>query len=90
MSDAAPPGPVRAVPGDVREPERMSLADPVPQTQAFTCPRCQGEVDEAWYGPCTTCRGDLRDAYAGLARDVASVDYEPKMNVTPNAVATKD
>ena len=67
----------------------MSLADPVPDTQAFTCPRCESEVTEAWYGPCGWCRGELRAAQAGEARDVA-VDYEPKMNVTPNAVATKD
>ncbi|WP_421119993.1 hypothetical protein ACE2AJ_01140 [Aquihabitans daechungensis] len=67
----------------------MSLADPVPDTQAFTCPRCAADVTEAWYGPCTSCRAQLRAAQAGEARDVA-VDYEPKMNVTPNAVATKD
>ncbi len=75
---------------DVREPERMSLADPVPATQAFTCPRCQADASEDWYGPCTSCRAELRGAYAGEARTIAAVDYEPKMNVTPNAVATKD
>jgi len=26
----------------------------------------------------------------GEARAIDAVDYEPKMNVTPNAVATKD
>ena len=67
----------------------MSLAEPVPETQTFTCPRCRGEATEAYYGPCTTCRADLRAAQAGEARDV-SVDYVPKMNVTPNAVASKD
>jgi hypothetical protein len=68
----------------------MSLTDPVPQTRAFACPRCQAEVEEHWYGPCTNCRTELRGAYAGLAREVATTDYVPKMNVTPNAVATKD
>jgi hypothetical protein len=68
----------------------MSLADPVPVDQTFSCPRCQTEVTEGWYGPCTGCRGELRGAYAGLARDVEQAAYEPKMNVTPNAVATKD
>jgi hypothetical protein len=77
------------VTGDLREPARMSLADPVPATQTFTCPRCETEVDEAWYGPCRSCRAELRGTVMGEARDVA-VDYEPKMNVTPNAVATKD
>ena len=50
----------------------MSLTDPVPETQTFTCPRCAQEVTEGWYGPCTSCRGDLRASYAGLARDVAA------------------
>ena len=67
----------------------MSLTDPVPDTQTFTCPRCETEATEAYYGPCTPCRGELRAAQAGEARDVA-VDYVPKMNVTPNAVASKD
>jgi len=67
----------------------MSIADPVPDTQTFTCPRCDDEVTETWYGPCSACRAALRADLAGQAREVA-VDYEPKMNVTPNAVATKD
>lgn len=68
----------------------MSLTDPVPDAQTFACPRCRGEVEERWYGPCTACRSELRSAYAGLEREVAAADYVPKMNVTPNAVATKD
>ena len=67
----------------------MSLSDPVPVDQTFTCPRCTVEVTESWYGPCTSCRTQLRADQAGQARDV-TVAYEPKMNVTPNAVATKD
>jgi hypothetical protein len=55
------------------------------------CPRCGGDLaSEAYYGPCTACRDALRAAYAGEARDVEVVAYEPKMNVTPNAVALKD
>ena len=68
----------------------MSLTEPVPVTQTFDCPRCATEATEAWWGPCTGCRTELRTAYAGLARAVDAVEYEPKMNVTPNAVATKD
>ena len=68
----------------------MSLTDPVPDTQTFTCPRCSHEVTEGWYGPCTSCRAELRATYAGEAREVELGDYVPKMNVTPNAVATKD
>ena len=68
----------------------LSLTDPVPETLTFACPRCASEVAEAWFGPCTSCRAELRAAYAGEARQVAAAEYVPKMNVTPNAVATKD
>ena len=54
---------------------------------SFLCPRCGTTVDEDLYGPCLRCRGELRVAYSGEARtDVDLVDYEPKLNVTPNAV----
>ncbi|MET0144410.1 MAG: hypothetical protein ABW328_06455 [Ilumatobacteraceae bacterium] len=55
-----------------------------------TCPRCGREGEERFYGPCTTCRGELRATFARDAVIVDVVEYEPKMNVTPNAVATKD
>lgn len=56
----------------------------------FACPRCTTEVSDDYYGPCQSCRTELRTTFAGQARDVATADYVPKMNVTPNAVATKD
>ena len=57
----------------------------------FDCPRCGTATDAELYGPCDGCRSDLRARFAGEARaDVAADAYEPKMNVTPNAVATKD
>ncbi len=56
----------------------------------FVCPRCQTAVDEEYYGPCDTCRGVLRATIRAEARDVGVAEYEPKMNVTPNAVALKD
>lgn len=68
----------------------MALIDDVPATSTHACPRCRQEVTEAWYGPCATCRGDLRGSLGGERRTVDVGDYEPKMNVTPNAVATKD
>ena len=55
-----------------------------------TCPRCGREVEERFYGPCTDCRRELRAAFARDAVIVEVAEYEPKMNVTPNAVATKD
>jgi hypothetical protein len=57
---------------------------------AFTCPRCGASVHESLYGPCETCRAALRAAFAGEARVVEVAAYEPKMNVTPNAVALKE
>lgn len=54
------------------------------------CPRCGGASDQVFYGPCPACREALRTRYGGEARQVDVGAYEPKMNVTPNAVATKD
>ena len=56
---------------------------------SFICPRCTVAVSERFYGPCETCRVHLR-AIGGDARDVEIAAYEPKMNVTPHAVALKD
>ena len=57
----------------------------------FDCPRCGTAVDIELYGPCDACREQLRAHFAGEARDdVVAEAYEPKMNVTPNAVALKE
>lgn len=56
----------------------------------FLCPRCRLEVTEQFYGPCGSCRTTLRSVIGAEARDVEATAYEPKMNVTPNAVALKD
>ena len=56
----------------------------------FECPRCHGSVDERFYGPCPSCRDELRTAMAARARAVDDAAYEPAMHVTPNAVALKD
>ena len=57
---------------------------------SFECPRCHLQVEGRFYGPCQTCRDQLRVAFAGRAREVEVAEYVPKMNVTPNAVALKD
>jgi hypothetical protein len=57
---------------------------------AFTCPRCGRVVAADYYGPCDDCRSALRVQYRGEAREVEAAAYEPKMNVTPNAVASKE
>lgn len=59
-------------------------------TSPFECPRCHQAVTEDFYGPCSPCRAALRQRFDGRAREVTAEAYEPKMNVTPNAVATKD
>jgi hypothetical protein len=56
----------------------------------FVCPRCRGAVAEEFYGPCGTCRTELRDAFRAEGRIIEVAEYEPKINVTPNAVALKD
>ena len=56
----------------------------------FTCPRCGGSAAEVFYGPCTSCRDELRASLGTDGHALAQADYEPKMNVTPNAVALKD
>ena len=57
---------------------------------AFECPRCRAAVREEHYGPCTTCRHQLRATQRLDATHTAVADYIPKMNVTPNAVASKE
>ena len=64
--------------------------NPLEDRLDFICPRCQGQVEARFYGPCDTCRNQLRADFQSEERDVEAPDYEPKMNVTPNAVATKD
>lgn len=56
----------------------------------FACPRCGVDVAEHWYGPCETCRETLQATVRGTPGDVVVAAYEPKVNVTPNAVAMKE
>jgi len=56
----------------------------------FTCPRCSAPASARYYGPCESCRDALVASLGVESRDVEVEAYVPKMNVTPNAVATKD
>lgn len=56
----------------------------------FACPRCRADVTDDFYGPCEDCRLQLRAHFRNEGRVVQLAEYEPKMNVTPNAVALKD
>ena len=66
------------------------LTDGVPDVLDFTCPRCNLPTSQRFYGPCDDCVSKLRIAQNLNKQAVAVADYVPKMNVTPNAVATKD
>ena len=56
----------------------------------FSCPRCNREVTERFWGPCASCREQLVTRVKGEAHSVEADKFEPAMNVTPNFVATKD
>jgi hypothetical protein len=79
----------RAAPVSAIRPVGAGTVSPM-ELLSFTCPRCHSGVHERLYGPCSSCRGQLRSKYVIEGRVVELADYEPKMNVTPNAVALKD
>jgi len=54
------------------------------------CLRCGRVAPMRFSGMCATCRDELYAKYDGRGREVTVADYEPKMNVTPNAVALRD
>ena len=60
------------------------------ETLDFVCPRCSMATTARFYGPCENCAEQFRATMGTAAREVEIAAYEPKMNVTPNAVATKD
>ena len=51
--------------------------------------RCHHTASMRFYGLCTQCRTELREKFTRDARTIEVAEYEPKMNVTPNAVALK-
>lgn len=53
------------------------------------CMRCGTTEAMRFYGLCSGCRTELQERFARDARDLEVAEYEPKMNVTPNAVALK-
>jgi len=68
----------------------MLRAMPADELLDITCPRCGAAAASRFYGPCDTCRAALRATLGGEAHELETAAYEPKMNVTPNAVALKD
>jgi uncharacterized protein with PIN domain len=71
---------------------RPMTSEPALDPDLTRCPRCHDDLSGAeFYGVCASCATNLRAVYDGSPRnDIASSEYEPKMNVTPNAVASKD
>ena len=71
---------------------RPDMDDDVPQliSEPSQCPRCHKSHTGRFYGPCEDCRNELRSKMSNEARTIEVAEYEPKMNVTPNAVALKD
>ncbi len=57
---------------------------------SIDCPRCAKPVTERFYGPCEDCREELRTTQQNAKSDAAADEYEPKMNVVPNAIASKE
>ncbi len=60
------------------------------RTVEFDCPRCHEHAAEDYFGPCGDCRQALRASLTRIGRQVEVAEYEPKVNVTPNAVALRD
>jgi hypothetical protein len=67
-------------------PERLQAFD----LSAFPCPRCQKTFSAESYGPCPDCVAELQATQRIEGGETKAAAYEPKMNVTPNAVALKD
>ena len=65
------------------------MAEP---TTSIECPRCGQAAEVRFYGPCAGCRDQLRSTLGSepVAHPADVARYEPKMNVTVNAVALKD
>jgi hypothetical protein len=53
------------------------------------CMRCGRTALMRFYGLCAPCRTELHEKFFREAREIEVAEYEPKMNVTPNAVALK-
>jgi len=70
---------------------KTEFAEPVQfDLSSFPCPRCSMAMSAATYGPCEACVRELQATQQGEGGSGEAAAYEPKMNVTPNAVAMKE
>ena len=65
-------------------------ADTPAAALTFDCPRCGRAASDLTYGPCGECRDELRTTQRRDAEQLDVDRYEPKLNVVPNHVATKE
>lgn len=76
---------------DAEKPPPTEFPEPAKfDYSAFPCPRCGTTMTAEYYRPCDSCMTELKATQRGEASDGEAAAYEPKMNVTPNAVALKD
>lgn len=69
--------------GQIRVDPDVFPPEPLP------CLRCGTPAPMRFAGPCPACTAELRATMRREATTVAT-EYQPKMNVTVNAVALKD
>jgi hypothetical protein len=69
---------------------QLQVDDALFPPEVMPCLRCGAEVALRFAGPCPACAEELHEKFRAEAREVDDAAYEPKMNVTPNAVALKD
>jgi hypothetical protein len=72
------------------DPASIDLAEVTFTPVEMECLRCHERAPMRFAGMCVGCRDELRAKYAGPGRQLATEAYEPKTNVTPNAVAFRD
>lgn len=75
---------------EIDEAAATGLEEAAEPLEPLLCPRCGNHEVGELYGPCEHCVLELRAKFEGNAVVVEAAEYEPKMNVTPNAVALKD
>ncbi len=66
------------------------MTDVLDELLEITCPRCGAAAATRFYGPCDSCRTQMRAEIGREAREIEVEAYEPKMNVVPNAIASKE
>jgi len=83
---STPGGGIPVAAGTTWHPQGVDDLGPIEQE----CMRCRSPAPMRFAGLCSPCRTTLHETFAADGRTIEIAAYEPKMNVTPNAVALKD